>query len=68
MAVCRTKSIAYGTVQLPIVCHPLAAADPAAYMEVVFAPAYGAVNVTGRFKVRFVSEIVTVAAPALIKH
>jgi hypothetical protein len=57
-----------GTVQLPIVCHPLPAFAPAAYIKIVFAPPYAAVNVTGRFKVRFVPDEVTVAAPALIEH
>jgi hypothetical protein len=35
---------------------------------VVFAPAYAAVNVTGKSNVRFVPDVVTVAAPALIEH
>ena len=57
-----------GTVQLPIVCHPLPALDPEAYMNVVFAPAYAAANVTGRFKVRFVPDVVTLAVAMLIEH
>jgi hypothetical protein len=57
-----------GTVQLPIDCHPLAATDPPAYMKVVLAPANAAVNVIGRFKVRFVADAVTVAAAVLIEH
>src|SRR5271169_1764215 len=57
-----------GTVQVPMVCHPLPALDPDAYMKVVFAPAYAVVNVTGRFNVRFTPDVVTVAAPTLIEH
>jgi hypothetical protein len=60
--------LAAGAVQVPIVCHPLAAIDPPAYMKVVFAPAYIAVNVIGRLKVRFVPDFVTLAAAILIEH
>jgi hypothetical protein len=35
---------------------------------VVFAPAYAVMNVTGKFKVRFVPDVVTVAAAILIEH
>jgi hypothetical protein len=35
---------------------------------VLFAPAYAALNVTGRFKVRFVPDEVTLAAAAFIEH
>ena len=59
---------AAGTVQVPNVCHPLAAVEPPAYMNVVFAPAYAAVNVTGRFKVRFIPDVATVADTILIEH
>jgi len=33
-----------------------------------FAPAYAALNVTGRFKVRFVPDVVTVAAARFSEH
>jgi hypothetical protein len=35
---------------------------------VFFAPAYAAVNVTGRFKVRFIPDVVTVVAARFIEH
>ena len=60
--------LAAGTVQLPIVCHPLTALDPHAYMKVVLAPEYAVVNVTGRFKVRFVPDVVTVAVARYSEH
>ena len=58
----------YGTVQLPIDCHPLLALDPAANIQMLFAPAYAAVNVIGRFRVRSMPNGVTLAAAALIEH
>jgi hypothetical protein len=59
--------LAAGAVQVPIVCHPLVVVDPPAYMKVVFAPAYAAVNVIGRLKVRVVPDFVTLAAASLIE-
>jgi hypothetical protein len=37
-------------------------------MKVVLAPVYVAVNVIGRFKVRFVPDFVTLAVAILIEH
>jgi len=57
-----------GTSQLPICCHTLLALDPAANMSMPFAPVSAAVNATGRFKVRFIPDVVTLANPILIEH
>jgi hypothetical protein len=57
-----------GTSQLPIACHPLLALDPAAYISMPFAPAYAAVNVTGRVRTMLFPDGTAVAAAALIEH
>ena len=57
-----------GTSQLPIVCHPLLALDPAAYISMPLAPAYAAVNVTGSVRIMLFTDGAALAATALIEH
>ena len=56
-----------GTLQLPSVCHTLLELAPVANIQMPFVPGYAVVNVTGRFKVRFVPDAVKLTA-ALIEH
>ena len=59
------KMLGWTSVQEPPL---LLALDPDAYMKVFFTPANAAVNVTGRSKVRFVPEDVTLADAILTEH
>ena len=64
----RLARQAYGTVQVPIDCHPLLALNPDAYMKAPLAPAYPAANVTGRFTVRLFPDVTMVVVAILREH